>query len=148
MDNLKYITVSQYATIKHISKQAVYKQLNNKLKEFLIVVEGVKHISVAVLSEEEIQRLNNFEQPLEQPLNNPIQPILEKQIEEKDKVIESLLRQVESLQTQNERLTELLHNSQVLLATEQKILLEQETTTGKEKRGFFSIFKKRNNKNT
>lgn len=63
-------------------------------------------------------------QPSSQP-NQPFQPIWEKQLEEKDKQIESLLRQIESLQAQNSNLTELLRNSQVLLAAEKKLMLEQ-----------------------
>ena len=146
MDNKKeYITIAEYANIKGVSKQAVYKQLNNKLKEFEKVVDGKKCLDIGVLTEVEQQKVNQ----VEQPLNNSFQPLLEKQIEEKDKTIQSLLRQVENLQEQNSRLTELLHNSQYLLAAEQRKALEaekqppqdieeqpQETKT--EKKGFFA----------
>lgn len=138
----KYITVSQYAAAKGISKQAVYKRLNNSLKNFLIMVDGKKYIDRAALSEEENQRLNEVEQPIEQPFNNHFQPLLESQIAEKDKVIESLLRQIENLQEQNSKLTDLLRNEQVLLAAEKKLYLEQENTT-KEKKGIFGIFRKK-----
>lgn len=143
MKNENYITVSEYATIKGISKQAVYKRLNNSLKEFSIVVDGKKYIDRAVLSEEENQKLNEVEQPIEQPFNNHFQPLLENQIAEKDKVIESLLRQIENLQEQNSKLTDLLRNEQVLLAAEKKLYLEQETETTKEKKGIFGIFRKK-----
>lgn len=138
----KYITVSQYAAAKGISKQAVYKRLNNSLKKFLIMVDGKKYIDRAALSEEENQRLNEVEQPIEQPFNNHFQPLLESQIAEKDKVIESLLRQIENLQEQNSKLTDLLRNEQVLLAAEKKLYLEQENTT-KEKKSIFGIFRKK-----
>ena len=140
----KYLSVSEYAEIKGISKQAVYKQLNNKLKPFLIVVESKKYIDLAVLSEEETQKLNNLEQPFEQPFNNPIQPLLENQLAEKDKVIQSLLKQIDSLQEQNKSLTELLRNEQVLMAAEKKIYIPKESETIKEKKGIFGIFKKKN----
>lgn len=161
MDNKKeYITIAEYANIKGVSKQAVYKQLNNKFKEFLKVVDGKKCLDISILTEIEQQKVNQVEQPLkqvEQPLNNPFQPLLEKQIEEKDKTIQSLLRQIENLQEQNSRLTELLHNSQYLLAAEQRKALEaekqppqdieeqpQETKT--EKKGFFARLRHRENK--
>lgn len=143
MKNENHITVSEYAAIKGISKQAVYKRLNNSLKQFLIVVDGKKYIDRAALSEEENQKLNEVEQPFEQPFNNHFQPLLESQIAEKDKVIESLLRQIENLQEQNSKLTDLLRNEQVLLAAEKKLYLEQETATTKEKKGIFGIFRKK-----
>lgn len=139
MKNENYITVSEYAALKGISKQAVYKQLNNKLQPFLIVVDGRKYIDRAALTEVENQKLNE----VEQPLNNQSQPFLESQIAEKDKVIESLLRQIENLQEQNSKLTDLLRNEQVLLAAEKKLYLEQETATTKEKKGIFGIFRKK-----
>lgn len=120
MSNENYLTVAEYAAAKHITKQAVYKQLNKGLKQFLVVVDGQKFIDKAALGDSVETELNNVEQPIEQPLNNQIQPFLQAQIEEKDKTIASLLRQIESLTQQNERLTDLLHNSQVLLAAEKQ----------------------------
>ena len=149
MSDKKYISVSEYAEIKGITKQAVYKQLNNKLKPFLIVVENKKFIDLSALTEEERERFNNGLTTEEQPLNNQIQPFLESQIQEKDKIIESLLRQVENLQEQNSKLTDLLHNSQVLLAAEKKLYIEQGTAAApdavevKEKKGFFGWFRKK-----
>lgn len=161
MDNKKdYITVSQYAEIKGISKQAVYKQLNNKLNNFVKLVDGKKCLDISVLTEVEQEKVNQVEQPfnqVEQQFNNPFQPLFEKQIEEKDKTIQSLLRQVENLQEQNSRLTELLHNSQYLLAAEQRKALETEKQppqdmeeqpqeTRAEKKGFFARLRHRANK--
>lgn len=161
MSNENYLTVAEYAAAKHITKQAVYKQLNNKLKEFLVVVDGKKFISKAALEGDEEPTFNRVEQPVEQQLNNQIQPFLESQIEEKDRTIERLLLQIEKLQEQNGRLTELLHNSQVLLAAEKKLYLEQEAnreaeqqsadiehetilhTERKEKRGIWGLFRKK-----
>lgn len=149
----EYITVSEYAEIKGISQQAVYKQLKNKLKPFLIMVENKKCLKIEVLNQVEKQNLNQVKQPKEQPFNNQIQPVLMAELEEKNKIIESLLRQVESLTEQNGKLTELLHNSQYLLAAEQKhsLSIEQETTAHapveteeetKPKKGLFSLFKR------
>jgi hypothetical protein len=153
MNERKYISVSEYAELKGITKQAVYKQLNNQLKPFLIVVEKKKYILLEALSEVEKERLNEVKQPIEQPFNNLFQPFLEKQIEEKDKQIESLLRQIDLLQEQNGKLTELLNNSQYLLAAEKQILLNEKNPEPieaeqppRERKGLFSRFKKRGNK--
>lgn len=159
MSEKEYISVSQYAKAKGISKQAVYKQLNGKLKEFVIVVESKKCLSLSALTEEERQKLTQVEQRVEQQLFNEIQLLLEEQIAEKDKLIQSLLGQVESLQRQNETLTEniqkqnetlteLLRNSQVLLAVEKKEQLVEGKEENKKKRGIFGIFRKRKEENT
>jgi DNA-binding protein Fis len=143
MLNENFITVSEFAAARGITKQAVYKQLNKSLKEFLKEVDGKKYIDIAALTEWEKERLTTVKQPFKQPFNNESQLFWQKQIEEKDKVIESLLRQVESLQEQNAKLTDLLGNSQVLLAAEKKMYLEEQTKTAKERKGIFGIFKKK-----
>jgi DNA-binding transcriptional regulator GbsR (MarR family) len=117
----EYLTVAEYAEIKGISKQAVYKQLNNKLNNYVETVEGKKCLKISIL-EEGIQ-------PNSTKVEQPIQPFLEAQIKEKDKTIDSLLRQIEALQEQNTRLTELLHNSQVLLAVEKQALIQEQAST-------------------
>lgn len=151
----EYISVSEYAKIKGVSKQAVYKQLNNKLKPFVEMVDGKKCLKIKVLEEVEQPKVNQVEQPfnqVEQPLNNQVESLFAKQIEEKDKTIQSLLRQVENLQEQNGRLTELLHNSQYLLAAEQKKFIEPpqpqetESTETETKKGFFARLKQKRNK--
>jgi valyl-tRNA synthetase len=147
MHKQELISISDYAALKGISKQAVYKQLNNKLKDFLIVVDGKKYILLAAFGEPTETKLNNqVEQPstkVEQPLNNQVEFLFEKQLAEKDTTIQSLLRQLESLQEQNHRLTELLQNSQVLLAAEKKLYIEEEKGKEKEKKGFLGFFKKK-----
>ncbi len=146
MEN-KFISVSEYAKIKGISKQAVYKQLNNKLKEFVVMVENKKFLDIAVLTAEE---LNQIEQPLNQPFNHVEQPadnhlllLLEKQIEEKDNTIKSLLAQIESLQEQNGKLTDLLNNSQILLGMEKKQQLLEQDNQKPTRKSIFNLFKKK-----
>lgn len=117
----EYLTVAEYAEIKGISKQAVYKQLNNKLNNYVETVEGKKCLKISVLKEDI--------QPNSTKVEQPIQPFFEAQIKEKDKTIDSLLRQIEALQEQNTRLTELLHNSQVLLAVEKQALIQEQAST-------------------
>jgi hypothetical protein len=139
MSNREYLTVSEYAEIKGISKQAVYQQLNKQLKEFLILVNGKKCVNISILTADELEKLKLLKQPDEQPVDkveqvelNQFQALLENQLAEKDKVIESLLKQNEALQEQNTRLTELLHNSQVLLAAEKQLLVQGRSDISKE----------------
>lgn len=139
MSNKEYLTVSQYAEIKGISKQAVYQQLNKQLKEFSILVNGKKCVNISILTADELDKLKQLEQQLEQPVDkveqvelNQFQALLESQMAEKDKVISSLLRQNEALQEQNTRLTELLHNSQVLLAAEKQLLIQEHSENPKD----------------
>lgn len=155
MENEKqYITVAEYAEIKGISKQAVYKQLNNKLNNYVETVEGKKCLKISVLEENIQPHSTKVEQPI-QPISTeveqPIQPFLEAQIKEKDKTIDSLLRQIEALQKQNDRLTDLLQNSQMLLAVEkQQLISAQEAKTEdtaepiqqKPKKKLFDIFRR------
>lgn len=143
MGTIDKISISEYAKIKGISKQAVYKRLNNKLKDFVKVEDGKKYISVEALTAEEVERLTEVEQQVEQEFNNQRQPFWEKQIEEKDRVIQGLMQQIENLQEQNKSLTDLLKSNQILFAADKKFLLEQETTTSREKKGIFGLFKKR-----
>lgn len=126
MNDKKYLTVAEYADIVGISKQAVYKQLNNKLKPYLKEVDGKKLIDTEALNLASQPDLNEVKQPFNQhstTLNQPNQPFFEKQLEEKDKQIASLLKQIDALHEQNGRLTELLNNSQILLAAEKKLLI-------------------------
>jgi hypothetical protein len=161
MHNNELISISDYAALKGISKQAVYKQLNNRLKPFLIEVDNRKYISVKALSQEEQTKLKGIEQPsqpfqpqVEQP-SQPSPTFFEQQIAEKDKQIESLLRQIETLQGQNTQLTSLLQNSQVLLAQQNQLLLgstteesaaqdTQEPQEERKKKKGFKLFGKKN----
>ena len=155
MENEKqYITVAEYAEIKGISKQAVYKQLNNKLKDYVEIVENKKCLKISVLEGSVQPHSTKVEQPI-QPVSTeveqPIQPVWEAQLKEKDKTIDSLLRQIEALQKQNDRLTDLLQNSQMLLAVEkQQLISAQEAKTEdtaepiqqKPKKKLFDIFRR------
>ena len=161
MTEKAFYTVSEFAELCGVSKQAIYKQLNNKLKDFLRVENGKKYISAAALSKavytpaqpsgkpRREETFNQVEQPLNQPLNNPLNqveppetaPFWQQQLIEKDKQIENLQRQIENLQQHAAKLTDLLNNSQVLLAAENKDLIKAaqgmpEETTPERKRRF------------
>ena len=149
MEKKQLLSVSEYAEIKGISKQAVYKQLNNKLKNFVVEVENQKYIDWAVLSEEEntqnLPKFNNQKLKVEQQFNNQIQPLLEQQIKEKDRQIENLFKQIEQKDKQIETLQELLSQSQKLQAMDRQIMLEERNQKQK-KKGLLKLFKKRGGK--
>ncbi len=130
----QYFTISEFAKIVGISKQAIYQRLNTSLKDFVKVEQGKKYIDrkgfavfgITELEQEVEQDIKGDSSKVEQGIETAF---LLKQIEEKDK-------QIEFLQCEVERLTNLLEREQVLLLNEQqtRILLPEETET---KRGFF-----------
>jgi len=56
-----YITVSQYAEIKNISKQAVYQQIETTLKDQVIKLCGMKVLPLSVLTDEEKKKFQDFQ---------------------------------------------------------------------------------------
>lgn len=147
----EYLTVAEYAEIKGISKQTVYNQLKKDLKDYLIVVEGKKCIKTEVFNLFQSNLNQKFEKDFQdfQPKFETVESILKAQIEDKDRLIERLLEQADTLQAQNAnlteqigKLTELLNNSQVLLAVEKNRYIEQETQK-KEKKGILRLFRKK-----
>ena len=89
---IEYITVSEYAKIKGVSVQSVYKQLNNHLKPFLIMVENKKCLKSTVL--EELKNDNST--AVKQPFNNFSTEVLNQSL------IETLQKNIEILQNQLE----------------------------------------------
>jgi hypothetical protein len=147
----EYFTVAEYAEIKGISKQTVYNQLKKDLKDYLIVIEGKKCIKSDVFNQVQSSSNPKIETDFQdfQPKFETVETILKAQIEDKDRLIERLLEQADTLQAQNAnlteqigKLTELLNNSQVLLAVEKNRYIEQETQK-KEKKGIFRLFRKK-----
>ena len=137
----QYLSISEFAEIKGITPQAVYKQLNNKLKDFLIEVESKKYIKIEALSESELKKVdklfdNDFNNN-SQEFNNHFQPFFEKQIEEKDKQIESLFEMIAEKDKQIANLQNLLNQSQQLQAMEKQLLLDSQK---KKRKGILKLF--------
>ena len=149
MENEKaYITIAEYAEHMNVSKQTVYNRLKKDLKEFLIVIDGKKCLKSEVFKLSKSSSNPKIETDF-QDFQPKIETILKAQIEDKDRLIERLLEQADTLQAQNAslteqigKLTELLNNSQVLLAVEKNRYIEQETQK-KEKKGIFRLFRKK-----
>ena len=147
----EYITVAEYAEIRGISKQTVYNQLKKDLKDYLIVVEGKKCIKTEAFNLFQSNLNQKFETNFQdfQPKFETVETILKAQIEDKDRLIERLLEQADTLQAQNAdlieqigKLTEIINHSQVLLAVEKNHYIEQETQK-KEKKGILRLFRKK-----
>lgn len=140
----QYLSISEFAEIKGITPQAVYKQLNNKLKDFLIEVESKKYIKIEALSESELKKVdklfdNDFNNN-SQEFNNHFQPFFEKQIEEKDKQIEKLFEMIAEKDKQIENLQNLLSQSQHLQAMEKQLLLDNQK---KKRKGILKLFSRK-----
>lgn len=141
MENKEFFTVSEFAELVGVSRQAVYKQLNNKLKPFVNLVDNKKYIhrnGFAVFGVNELNNHSTNFQPTDNQVEQPKETdFLIKQIEEKDKTIEFQRAEIE-------RLSKLLENQQVLLLNEQQkttLLLSEKTET---KKGFFKrLFSKK-----
>lgn len=163
-DKKEFYTVSEFAEIVGISRQAVYKSLNNGLKEFVNEVDGKKMLNKRALSrynskknhkkvEQHSTQHSTSTQILIETLSQTIQT-LTAQLDAREVYIVDILDQLKQAQEQNSKLAELLKSeqdlnkaNQILIAQahENQKLLNQDEPKHK-KKGFFSIFSKRENK--
>lgn len=136
----EYISIAEYATLKGISKQAVYKSLTTKLKEYVEVVEGRKMLRAEALQPlhqpHSTQHLNNVKQPKVETVENgkdDLISFLKEQIKEKDKQIEKLQESAEEkdkyIREQGARLTDLIEQSNLLQQNNQMLLKMLSGTT-------------------
>ena len=144
-----YISISEYANLKGITKQAVYKRLNKDLKPYLKEFNGKKMLNKAVIALNDSTESTAVDKPemVEKVEKVEVLDVLVKQLEMKDKQIEVLQtqlaaanRQIEEsarhIQQQSESLTKLLEQSQQLNYNNQVLLKEQN-----EKRSFLKFLK-------
>ena len=155
MQQNELLTVQQFAEAAGISKQAVYKALNNKLKPFIQLVDGKKMLYNKALREVygiEVKQpdnptLNNQNQPLEAVIS-----MLQHELEVKNGQIEALQRQNEQLTSALENTTSSLQAAQALHAgTMQQQLLtsgeeevSKDTQAGQEKKKGWLFGRRRN----
>lgn len=104
----EWITVKEFSERAGISVQAVYKQLNKKLKPYLTVMNGTKMLNIKAL--EEVYRKTEDE-PIKPKVDERLLNQLLNQLEEKDRQINELHRLLANTQMQ---LTESLHTVQML----------------------------------
>lgn len=125
------ITVSQFAKMRGVSAQSVYKRLSTTLQPYVIIENGKKYVSILALSIPERETLttvvNEEKQPLSTSFNPAGEEFLKEQIREKDEQIKTLFKQIDEANARNNELLRLLEQSQIIFHTEQKKQLAQPT---------------------
>lgn len=102
MKNNEYLSVKQFSERAGVSSQAVYKQLNNKLKKFKKVENGKTYVNIRGLSYFVSTNSTNVVQPVEQLSTNVEQPVeqmielLKEQLKAKDEQIRALNEQLKA----------------------------------------------------
>lgn len=131
MEN-NYLSIKDFAIAVGISRQAVYKQLNNKLQPYLKVVDGKKMIekSAFVLFEKQ-DDVKQVEQQRDNQLTEKLIDMLQKELDEKNQQIAELQRLLDQAQKLNAM------DKQKILELEDKMAAEPEPS----KKGFWSRFK-------
>lgn len=105
MDNL--ISVSDYATMRNISRQAVYRQIKDgKLSKAVVMVDGKQMLDLSLIDAKATPK------PSKQTFVNSDIDFLRQQIEVKDRQIESLQRTIDAL-TENLKAAQMLHAAAV-----------------------------------
>lgn len=118
IDEQEYLTIAEFAKRVNVSKQAIYQQLDKKLKPYLIVIDGKKKLNIKAISEVYDKQSEEIDKEVEQEENNQLIDILtnqliekDKQLTEKDKQIDGLIKSLSLAQMQ---LTEVSHRLQEL----------------------------------
>lgn len=138
MNNDDFISVGAFAKTLGISNQAVYQQLDKKLKPYLKIVDNKKMLSVKALSEiygkgvkQEIDKgFNNFYQ---EEVN-----FLKKQLET---LTEQLDKEREHNRELNNKLVSALNNLSATPLLEQQNQLAEKIQEHTKHRNFFERFK-------
>ena len=111
IEEIEYLTVADFAKRAGVTKQAVYKRLNNQLNKYVIEQNGRKLIKSTALNDLYSDTSQEKSQPVEQPLNNQLIELFKAEKEEKQKIIDMLLQEKSALQM---KLTQKEHQLQLL----------------------------------
>lgn len=116
IDEQEYLTIAEFAKRVNVSKQAIYQQLDKKLKPYLIVIDGKKKLNINAISEVYDKQSEEIDKEVEQEENNQLIDILKRQLMEKDNQIDGLIKSLSLAQMQftevSHRLQELTDKSQ------------------------------------
>lgn len=122
----EYISIKEFASRAGITPQAVYKQLDNKLKPYCQVVDGKKTLQIKALELFENNQVNKPDNnELLNELLNSLQ-VLKGQLAEKDKQIEAKDQQIASLTEALMKAQQITDQAQHLQANSEKRLLALE----------------------
>lgn len=115
----KLLTIKEFAEAAGISKQAVYKQLDNKLTTFVVIVDNKKMLKQKALKEVYDIEVSTKSKPVEQQVNNQVENIFNQ-----NQQLIDMLR--EELAEKNKQITELnarLEEAQRLINQQQQLQL-------------------------
>ena len=73
IEEIEYLTVAEFAERAGVTKQAVYKRLNNQLQKYVIEQNGRKLIKSSALNDLYSDVSQAKSQPVEQPIDRIIQ---------------------------------------------------------------------------
>ena len=139
----EYLSVKDFAERAGVSQQAIYKQVERKLNNYVKMVENQKMIDIRAL-----QEVYGVE------VEQPIQPNFDSILSQNQQMIDMLKEQLEAKDKQIENLQKLLDQAQMLNAMDKKkiesleIKLEEPNETDPKEsdepqKGFWSrLFKK------
>ena len=119
MKNNEYLSVKQFSERAGVSSQAVYKQLNNKLKKFKKVENGKTYVNIRGLSCFVATNSTNVVQPVEQPVEQMIE-LLKEQLKAKDEQIRALNEQLKAKDETLKNAMRITENTQILLKNQQE----------------------------
>ena len=101
-----------------MSKQAIYQQLDKKLKPYLIVIDGKKKLNIKAMSEVYDKQREEIDKEVVQEENNKLIEVLTQQLMEKDKQLTEKDNQIngliKSLSVAQMQFTEVSHRLQEL----------------------------------
>ena len=123
MKNNEYLSVKQFSERAGVSSQAVYKQLNNKLKKFKKVENGKTYVNIRGLSCFVATNSTNVVQPVEQLVVQPVEQMIEvlkEQLKAKDEQIRALNEQLKAKDETLKNAMRITENTQILLKNQQE----------------------------
>lgn len=159
IDKTNYLKISDFATKAGVSRQTIYNDLTGKLTDFVKVIDGIKMLDIRALSIYGVKDTVKLDSQFTVKFDNDLTVFLQRQIEEKDKQIESLYKLLdkekeeakekdsqiqkyaEHIREQEKRLADLLEQSQQLNHNNQVLLLKEKES--KTKGLFKRLFAKR-----
>lgn len=114
----EYLTIAEFAKRVNVSKQAIYQQLDKKLKPYLIVIDGKKKLNIKAMSEVYDKQREEIDKEVVQEENNKLIEVLTQQLMEKDKQLTEKDNQIngliKSLSVAQMQFTEVSHRLQEL----------------------------------
>lgn len=114
----EYLTIAEFAKRVKVSKQAIYQQLDKKLKPYLIVIDGKKKLNIKAMSEVYDKQREEIDKEVVQEENNKLIEVLTQQLMEKDKQLTEKDNQIngliKSLSVAQMQFTEVSHRLQEL----------------------------------